>query len=102
MNAYEKLAVGGMIYLYITRITIDAANTDNFTVIVKDSTDNNEIFRKQLKSNIAETPSSGDSQYWWNYTSVPISEKIQGKFYIYIIDRLGDENNKRFKFEVKL
>ena len=100
IESYEKFAGGGMIHLYLTRLTIDAANTDMFTVIVKDSTDSNEILRKDLKSDIPNTPSSGSS-YWWNYTSIPIPDKINGKIYIYIIDKLGGDNNK-FKFEVKL
>lgn len=97
---YEKFADGGMIHLYLTRLTIGAANTDMFTVIVKDSTDSNEILRRDLKSDIPNTPSSGSS-YWWNYTSIPIPNRINGNVYIYIIDKLGGENNK-FKFEVRL
>jgi hypothetical protein len=97
---YEKFPGGGIIHLYLTRLTIDEANTGMFTVIVKDSTSSNEILRKDLKSDIASTPLSGSS-YWWNYASIPIPHKINGKIYIYIIDKLRKDNNK-FKFEVKL
>lgn len=100
IDAYEKLAGGGMIYVYLTRLTINAANTNMFTVIVKDSTDSEEILRKDLSSDVPNTPPSGSS-YWWNYASVPIPEKIYGAIYIYIIDKLGGDNNK-FKFEVRL
>lgn len=100
IESFEKFASGGMIRLYLTRLTIDAANTDMFTVIVKDSTDSNEILREDLKSNIPHTPSSG-SNYWWNYSSILIPDKIDGNIFIYIIDKLGGDNNK-FKFEVKL
>ncbi len=100
VEAFEKLALGGMIHLYLTRLTIDAANTEMFTVVVRDSSDSNEILRKDLKSDIPNTPSSG-SDYWWNYTAIPISEPVNGKIYIYIIDKLGGDNNK-FKFEVNL
>jgi hypothetical protein len=100
IEAYQKFSAGGILHLYLTRLTIDAANTKMFTVIVKDSEDNNEIFRKELKSNIANTPTSG-SDYWWNYASIHIPEKINGKVFIYIIDRLGRDNNK-FKFEMVL
>ncbi len=98
LGLYEQFASGGMIYFYLTRLTIDAANTNMFTVIVKDSTDSKEILRKGLDSKIANVP-SGDN-YWWNYNSIPIKEKLQGKFFIYIIDKIGGDNNK-FKFEVK-
>ena len=98
IKSYETLAGGGAISLYITRLTIDAANTDMFTIIIKDSTDNNEILRQELDSDIPQVPSTG-SNYWWNYTTVTIPEKIEGKFYVYVIDKLGRENSK-FKFEV--
>ena len=100
IESFKKFAVGGLIHLYITRLTIDAANTEMFTVIVKDSEDNEEIFRKELKSDIPHTPSSG-SNFWWNYTSIPINVETGDKVFIYIVDRLGRDNNKH-KFEVIL
>jgi len=100
IESYARFAGGGMIHLYLTRLTIAAANTDMFTVIVKDSTDSYEILREDLKRSVPNTPFSGSS-YWWNYTAIPIPDKINGKVYIYIIDQLGGDNNK-FKFEVKL
>ena len=99
IESFSKFARGGLIHLYLTRLTIDAANTEMFTIIVKDSTET-EIFRKELKSDIPNVPSSGSS-YWWNYASIPIATNIQEKIYVYVIDRLGDDNSK-FKFEIKL
>jgi hypothetical protein len=101
IESYERLSSGGLIHLYLTRLTIDAANTNMFTVIIKDSTDNNEILRLDLKRNIPNTPLISGSNYWWNYTTIPIPDKINGNIYIYIIDKLGGDNNK-FKFELKL
>jgi len=99
IESYSKFASGGMIHLYLTRLTIDAANTEMFTIIIKDSAET-EIFRKELKSDVPNVPSSGSS-YWWNYASIPLTSTIQGKIYIYVIDRLGNDNSK-FKFEIKL
>jgi hypothetical protein len=99
VSEYEKFAKGGLIHLYFTRLTIDAANTKMFTIIVKDSTEK-EIYREELKSNIPNTPISG-SNYWWNYTSLPIKDTVSGKIFIYIIDKLNSENGK-FKFEVDI
>jgi hypothetical protein len=99
IDSYSRFASGGLIHLYLTRLTIDAANTEMFTVIVKDSIET-EIFREVLKSKIPNIPSRG-TDYWWNYTSIPINKNIKGKIYIYIIDRLGNDNSK-FKFEMKL
>ena len=99
IESYSKFASGGMIHLYLTRLTIDAANTEMFTIIIKDFAET-EIFRKELKSDVPNVPSSGSS-YWWNYASIPLTATIQGKIYIYVIDRLGNDNSK-FKFEIKL
>jgi hypothetical protein len=100
IKSYQDFAAGGVIALYITRLTIDAANTDMFTVIVRDSTDKNEIYRTELESSIPQVPSSGSS-YWWNYSSIPLPTAISGKVYIYVIDKLGGDNGK-FKFELTL
>lgn len=100
IKSYEKFASGGMIDIYLTRLTIDAANTEMFTVIVKDSTDSNEILREDLDSEIPNVPSSG-SDYWWNFTSIPLPIQTKGKIYIYVIDKLGGDNNK-FKFELNV
>jgi hypothetical protein len=70
-----------------------------FTIIVRDSSET-EIFRKELKSDVPEVPSSGSS-YWWNYALIPLPKIIQNKIYVYVIDRLGNDNSK-FKFEIKL
>jgi len=98
IGAYEKSAAGGMIYLYLTRLTIEAANTNMFTIIVRDSTDSIEIIRKELEYDIPNTPPIG-SDYWSNYDLMPIRKEFSGRVYVYIIDRLGGENNK-FKFEL--
>ena len=99
IESYEKFAGGGMIHLYLTRLTIDAANTDMFTVIVKDSS-SNEIYREELKSDIPNLPSSGGS-YWWNYTSIWLPTEIKGEIEVYVIDRIGPDGNSRFHFKIK-
>ena len=45
IESYSQFASGGMIHLYLTRLTIDAANTEMFTIIIKDSAET-EIFKK--------------------------------------------------------
>lgn len=100
ISTYDEYAKGGIIHLYLTRLTIDAANTEWFTVIVKDSSDSNEILRKELRSDIPNRPSSG-SDYWWNYATIYLNDKVDENFFIYVIDELKSDNNK-FKFEVKL
>jgi len=99
IESFKSFASGGIIHLYLTRLTIGAANTKYFTVIVKDSSEK-EIYREELKNDIPNTPASG-SDYWWNTANIYIKEPITGSFYIYVIDALGREY-PRFKFEVKI
>jgi hypothetical protein len=97
IKAFEELCQGGFLELYISRTTIEAANSKYFTVILKDTADN-EIFRETLKSKIPSVP-AGNSHYWTNYDRVKIPTRIEGKFYIYVIDKLGGEKNTKYKFE---
>lgn len=99
IDFYKSFAPGGCIELYITRSTISAANNEMFSVIVKDSTDLNEIHRETLDNDIPSYSSYNHN--WWNTAYIFIPDNIKGNFFIYIIDRLGDDNSK-FKFEVKL
>ena len=92
----KTTSVGGWIRLDISRRTIGAANTEYFTIIVKD-TEENEIFRKTLDSDIPNAPLSSSGN-WWNIVFCSINVKIKAPFYIYIIDALLGE--EPFKFEV--
>lgn len=92
----EEFNAGGLIYLYIKRLTINAGNLKNFTIILQDSI-GNEIYRKELKADIPEVP-SGDS-LWWNLTVVSIPVKLEGSFLIYVID---STDSKKFKFQRKI
>jgi len=100
IESFKTYAQGGIINLYITRLTIHAANLEMFTVIVRDSTDQNEIYRENIERDIPNTPRT-DSDYWWNYTGVAIPVEVSGTLFVYVIDKLGGDNNK-FKFEIKL
>ncbi len=96
IELYENFATGGLIHFYITRLTIGAANTEWFTIIVKDSNEK-EIFRKELEPSVPNTPTMFVD--WSNYKAIFLDTKIQENFFVYVIDKLGDENSK-FKFEV--
>lgn len=99
VNMYETSATGGIIYFYIVRSTIEAANTDKFTVIIHDSTEK-ELFRARLESKIPSPPLNGGS--WWNVDEIALPVNMSGPFfYVYIIDHL-DRENSRYKFQVKL
>ena len=99
-------AKGGVIELYITRADSNLVNFKWFTVIITDMTDN-EIYREELPDTIPaafKRPPSSLGSYispgtWWNLTSIYIPEKIEGPFYVYVIDNAATENS-RFKFLV--
>ena len=94
LEAYKSLYIGGQIRLDIERTTIGAANTEFFSIIIKDLAEN-ELYRVDLDSDIPETPNSND--YWWNISITGIDKRIRAPFYVYIVDRLEDAP---FKFEV--
>lgn len=90
----KKEYFGGQIRIDIERGTIGSANTEMFSVIIKDSSET-EVFRTKLGSDIPNYSSSSDA--WWNISIIGIDKKIKTPFYIYIVDKLEDEP---FKFEV--
>lgn len=92
INSYKSFYKGGLVRLYIERITIGAANTEYFSIIIKDLNED-ELYRVELDSDIP----SYSSDNWWNYGYVYVNKKIKAPFYVYVIDRLQDAP---FKFEV--
>jgi len=90
-----KLPQAGYLEIYIQRISIDAANTKWLTVIVN-SIEGEELYRKTLESDIAETPIRNN--LWWNLKIVPLYFTVKGEFYVYVID---DLYNLRFEYIVK-
>ena len=94
IDAYKSISKGGQIRLDIERTTIGAANTEYFSIIIKNM-DEKELCRFDLESDIPETPNSND--YWWNISIQRIDKRIKAPFYVYVIDKLEDAP---FKFEV--
>lgn len=90
---------GGLIHLYVGRISRERANLRYFTVIVRDSTDLKEIFSRDLPYQIPNLPSTNG--LWWNHTMIPLPQAINGKIFIYIVDALSVDGWK-FKFEVRI
>jgi hypothetical protein len=92
INAYKSSCKGGQVRLYIERTTIGSANTEMFSVIIKD-TNESELFRVELDSDIPEYSSDN----WWNYGYAYIDKRIKVPFYVYVVDKLEEAP---FKFEV--
>jgi hypothetical protein len=97
IQACKVAGKGGQIRLDINRSTIEAANTDMFSIIIKDI-DEKEIWRTELPSKTPETPSSNPlGDFWWNIKFKGIDKRIKAPFYVYVVDRLEEAP---FKFEV--
>lgn len=94
IDEYKKSAIGGIVELEIERYTIDAANTEYFSIIVKDSNDV-EIYREDLKSSVPNVPN--DNHEWWNVGSIFLPKRIKAPFYVYVVDKIEETN---FKYEV--
>ena len=90
----KDACVGGQIILYIERITKESAKTKYFTIIIKDS-DENEIFRETLDSDFALQSLSNDN--WWNISVCSLDKRIKTPFFVYVVDAIEEE---AFKFEV--
>jgi hypothetical protein len=86
---------GGRIRLNIERLTIGSANTEWFTIVLKDTAEK-EVYRVKLGDDTPEVPSYG-SDYWWNIAHIGIEKRIRAPFFVYVIERGKDEP---FKFEV--
>jgi hypothetical protein len=100
IKAFEMRCAGGLIWLYLERISIGWANTDNFTAIIQDSI-GNEVFRQTLKSNVADVPNRERGKTWNNFTTIPIDTPLTKPFTIYIIDGLASgDKPTRYVFQV--
>lgn len=89
----DRFSAGGVIQVDILRATEAAANTENFTVVVMDK-EGREIMRKPLP---AEAHLTHRGNYYGAMAMCTINRKIEGSFFIIVIDHL---DKKEYKFEV--
>jgi hypothetical protein len=97
IDELHKQADGGLVHLYLTSYTPDAANTDMFSVTIKDASDKHEIYHKDLPSHKPNIPSEGGRD-WWNYYVLKVPKKIHGNAFVHITDK---HHEHTFKFEIK-
>ncbi len=100
IKASREVAIGGNIHILIERPTIDAANMEYFSIIIKDSEDKEELFRKDFENVIPNTP-AGNSDLWSNYEIQVIDNNPGDSFNVYIIDKLGFYSTGKYKFLVQ-
>jgi hypothetical protein len=101
IKGYEQIAKGGIIWLYLGRVTIDTANLENFTVIIIDADNKIEIHRKEFESDIPSVPSSSKLGLWTNAGFVNIPMDVTGDVNVHVIDRLGI-STKKYSFKITL
>lgn len=86
----EPLPVpGGLLIVRVYRITIDAANTEYFNVVVQDNA-GGEILRYQPRSDTPEVPSRVGlmGAMWRNLFVVPLMEPLPDGARIHVVDSL--------------
>ena len=93
LKAMDAVILGGELHLYVTRRSINEAGMANFSIIINDL-DETELYREDLKQKIANVP-IGDV-WWWNNDVIFIPVKLDGSFFIYVIDH---SNSTKFKFQ---
>ena len=92
-NEYATLCVGGEIVLYVKRSTIESADLQWFTVIIKK--EDSEIQRTPLKQKIASVPGSDD--LWSNIKVISIKKKVTPPFDVFVIEAGGTPPKYHFQ-----
>lgn len=100
LNFIDEKASGGILYIYVVRLTAVAANTDNFTLIVF-SAEDKELFRKKFDSNVANFEIIGKETYWKNYGAMFIPVELKTPFKFIIIDGLSDLDKENYIYVIK-
>jgi hypothetical protein len=90
----NDIPLGGEIIVHICELTIGAANTKYFTVIVEEN--GKEIIRENGRDNIPEVPRSPGG-CWWNLMIVYIDKSVEHPLKVYVIDELS---NKRYEYTI--
>lgn len=93
----EKLPKGGQLVLTFSRLSIDAANSKWFTIIIQDP-HGKETFRQELDSKVPSPFNGGSITYWKNIRVISLSNNIPTGSTVFVIDELG---KSRFEYLVK-
>ncbi len=95
-NEIGIMGSSGIIKLKITASTIEAGDTDNFTVIVK-SIEGEELFRQRLESSVPDYSIINGITYWTNYASLVLPSGITPPFRVFTIDSYWNEPKTKKK-----
>ena len=88
----NKIPKFGRAEITIYATTIDHANTNNYEYVIYEN--GKQIYRQKGRNEIASTPSSAGSNYWWNIDIVNIPKHITSQMTLYIIDNLTMRRDK--------
>lgn len=81
---YKHEAAGGVVQLFITRLTESRANFRRFFIVVRGEDDKEKIMEIDLDYQASQLP---DANGWWNYTTVLLPKPVNFPFYVYVNDR---------------
>lgn len=86
----------GLLKLKIIGKTIEAGNSENFTVIVK-SIEGEELFRQRLEPSVPDYKIINGVTYWNNYPSVVLPAGITPPFRVFTIDSYWNDPKTKKK-----
>jgi len=91
-KALTVLPKGGAFYIFIERLTIDAANTRWFEYIIEQ--DGKEIYRSKGKPKVPNTPlNTALDRTWWNTDVIALRKKYELPLTLYVIDNINDDRD---------
>ena len=93
---YMNEAAGGVVQLFITRLTESRANFKWFFIVVRGEDDKEKIMEIDLDYHASQLP---DANGWWNYTNILLPKEVEFPFYVYVNDRQSQYLSD-YKFKV--
>ena len=88
LSALEGIV--GYVHLKIVGSSIEAANTENFSVIIQDM-DGNELYRERLEPSVPDYEVLDLHTSWTNYGSVSVPGSVSLPFRVFIVDHYQTE-----------
>jgi len=83
----KSIPKGGMIVVNIEGITVDTANLEWWSYVVKDLK-GNEIKRQKGEKDTPEYTVSDRGTIWWNIDIIRMEKEISSPFQVFVIDKL--------------
>lgn len=97
IDEYDLTAAGGMVFLYVSRHSLETARSEHFSIIIQD-TNGKELYRKH---GVSTGLPDHSSIFWYSFIAFPIAEEVPSTFKVFIIDDLTEPNKYEFLISLK-